>query len=181
MLQGPATYVTSECYVQDRVSVKHIAIPYLEAYPFMLSAVLVVDRLLLPSKLLRERILTGDDADLLAKLGGLRRQRVNVEAVSGGLSACLTERFDEGLLFVRCDGSVAEEDDTSLGPEVGSAVRARRFEGYSHEDSQVSQLLGVVQDFPNAQGGLSVSLVIDEFGTDGRGEVDVGVSIERSG
>lgn len=88
----------------------------------MLSAVLVVDRLLLPSKLLRERILAGDDADLLAELGGLRCQRVNVKTVSGGLSACLAEGFYERLLFVRCDGSVTEEDDTSLGPEVGLAV-----------------------------------------------------------
>lgn len=81
----------------------------------MPSTVLVVNWLLLPTKLLSKRILARDYADLFAELGGLCGQRVDVETVSGGLSACLAECLDEGLLFLGCDGSVTEEDNTSLG------------------------------------------------------------------
>lgn len=83
----------------------------------MLSAILVIDGLLFSSKLLSERILARDDADLLAEFGCFRRERVNVEAVSGRFTACLAESFNEGLLFVGRDGSVTEEDHTSLGSE----------------------------------------------------------------
>lgn len=80
----------------------------------MPSTVLVVNRLLLPTKLLSKGVLARDDADLLAKFGRLGGQRVDMKTVTCRLSTGLAECLDEGLLLLGCDGCVTEEDDTSL-------------------------------------------------------------------
>lgn len=59
--------------------------------------------------------------------------------------------------------------------------KVRRSVQYSHKDGQVSQLLWVVQNFPNAQRGLPAPFVVDEFGADRRSEVNVGKVIEGPG